>query len=658
MFWGIRNSAAKEAINRNQRWSSIFGHADSVAFVPVALVMAGIAIFFPVASAESTNSGGKSGAAIELTGGTRHPVLPEASVEVVFGSEKVVGGTDAAGRYSISINCDKLDAIVFVYVQGSGEQSNVRTSRVVDSCAALQENTNAENQFQVGLVSLVSTAAYAVLNWYFEDLDTLHWPPDAEELFNHRLSVPWPFASEAIVALSPLMLGRVPLPDSADTTLDVVLDRLALQAYTDDLFMAMSSEAIAEAYKAVMWDAGIYLPTERLLDLSSLSYYCPQIIRLCEVSFQTSAGQAYHSNGTQGGAAELIFRDSQDTVFNDQFRSPEDNLRAIRMTGANGEPLSELISFPWSPSLNQQIEQRILTEHADLRLLDASESLPLGTVNQQIRLTYPNGELPDEIRSGLPGLSNVSGSKFPAPVWPGPQPGESWHMPIHLGGDDDVASTRVFRWDRLTFGADGTGSSLLSGYSFQYGMNDGVLELDGPRIGPHRFKFLGGDLDRHPLFNVTYKLGTNEIVSETLSLVRDRNPAAFASETVPVRYFGGFDLDERNLVPSSGFPRSYIVFHLDTNGTGWRAFMEDPLLPGRPENSTDLTWTIDNHGRLIFERPVSNVFFRRAWLPMALHVPTGHLYVNELGPLIKNEPGHEFSLIPGRLNLYRRIEMP
>lgn len=601
-------------------------------------------------------SPGMRGAAIDLVGGTRHPVLPGASVEVVFGSQTVAGSTDGTGRYAVSIDCNDPDAVVFVYVQGNSEQSHVRVSRVVDSCAALHEGAGAEGEFQVGLVSSISSAAYAVLHWYIEDVASLNWPPNADEVFNHRHSVPWVYSTRVMEALPSMILGQLPLPDGAETTLDVVLDRLLLNDYTADLVLAVGWEVMSEAYAAVMWDAEIYFPTETLLELSSLSYYCAQIISACEVSFQTSAGQVYHSNGTEGGAADIIFRALQDSVFADRFRPPEDNLRAIRMTGANGAPLSEFLGLVNHPDFGQ-IERISMVENADLRLLDASESLPLGAVNQQIRFTYPNGELPDEILSGAPSPRSVRGNIYPSPSWSGPEPGESWHMPIRLGRDDEVTSTRVFRWDRLTFGGDGTGSSLLSGLSFQYQMNDGVLELDGPDIGPHRFRFLGGDLDRHPLFKATYRAGTDEMNSETLSLVRDNNPPGFVPESVPVRYFGGFDLDERTLIPVGGFPLAYLVFHLAPDGTGWQASMEDPSLPQRPANSSDLTWLIDEHGRLIIERPFAGGSIIRAWSPMMLHAPSGDLYINELGPLILNDPSHEFSLIPGRLNLYRRIEM-
>ncbi len=617
---------------------------------------AGLGICLAAAAADLDQPVGLSGTGIDLVGGTRHPVLPGASVELVFGSQTVVGSTDEAGRYSISVDCNDPDAIVFVYVQGSGNQSHVRASRVVDSCAAIQQSVDAGDEFQVGLVSSISTAAYAVLRWYIEDVDTLSWPPDATELFNHRHSVPWVFARRVMDALPSMTLGKLPLPDGANATLDVVVDRLLLQEHTESLVAAVGWEAMAEAYRAVMWDAGIYLPTETLLGLSSLSYYCPHLISLCEASFQTFAGQPYHSNGTQGGAADLVFRALQDSVFGDGFRPPEDNLRAIRMTGESGAPLSEFIGFITHPDFGQ-IERRSIVEFADLRLLDASEILPLGAVNQQIRLTYPNGELPDEIMSGPPSPGGVIGNLYPTPSWSGPQPGESWHMPIRLGSNDEVSSTQVFRWDRLTFGANGVGQSLLSGLSFQYLMNDGVLELDGPDIGPHRFRFLGGDLDRHALVKTTYRGGTEAMASNTLSLVRDNDPPAFIPESAPVRFFGGFDLDERNLIPVGGFPRAYLVFHLDTDGTGWQASMEDPSQPGRPASSGDLSWHIDEHGRLVIERSFGTVSISRAWSPMAKHGPSGDLYVNELGPLITSEVGHEFSLIPGRLNLYRRIEM-
>ncbi len=598
---------------------------------------------------------------ITVSGQTHHPRLPSASVEVVFGSETVTGTTDTDGKYSIDMNCNENDAVVFVYVQGSGEFSHVKASRVVDSCAELNAAAGPSETFEVGTVSPVSTAAYAILRWYVDSVASLDWPPDVDDMLAHRHVVSGFYVMNIMGALPSMIAEHLPLPDGMETTLDLLLDRPALVEYADELIDQVDETVLDSARQAVFWDARMNFRTEVLSELSSLNYYCPPIQFSCIMSFWDVSGVDYYAlAGASGGLADVEFRELLDMVFSDGYELPEDNLRALRIRGEDGQPLSETVSFAFVPDVGQ-VEAIFTVQYQDLRVLDASEILPLGSVVEKTTTTYPGGELPDEESiSEFPAVRNVVRSDVSLPSWSGPQGGETWHMPLFLDPADEVASASNFRWDGLSFQIDGTGQTALSDLSFDWSMVDGALEIDGPDIDTHRYRLLGGDLDRHPLFKVTYRPASDEVRSGVYSMVLDNDPPAFTDETVVGRYYGGFgSKDELALLPMSGFPIEHLVFHFDEGGTGWRAFMTDPEQPEKPGEAEDFTWSVDDNDRLVIERPLNELFdMHRAWSPMALHGPTGLLYVNEVGPVFSDDPGFELPNIPGRLNLYRQIDLP
>lgn len=633
-----------------------------IRWISAAAIVATFCYPLPLIGGQSGQSSEGTTSIFTLSGATLHPVLAEALVEIKFGSEIVTGQTDTEGRYDILVDCNDGDAIVFVYVQGGGELAHVRATRVVDSCAALGQAAEPTGIFAAGAVSPVSTAAYALLRWYVDNVQSLSWPPDVDDMMSHRHIVAGQFAGAILQALPSMIAGHLPLLDGFDTTLELVLDRPALLGYIGELNSQVDVALINSARQRVLWDASLNLRTEFLTGLSSLTMYCSPIAFLCDRSLWIGPASSYYAlGGGYGGIAGFEFRALQDRVFSDQFELPDDNLRAVRMTGEGGNPLSETQSLPFLPDFGQ-VEQRHSLEFIDLRILDASESVPLGSIVEKLRIFYPYVPMPDvEIISPFPTILSVLSSDATLPAWSGPQAGQSWHMPIFLGPNPVVSGGfQTFRYDRVTFEADGTGHTALSDLQFNWSMVDGVLELEGPDMNTHRYRFLGGELDRYPLFEVTYRPASEEVRSEVLAAIVDNGTPGFSSAHIPGRYWGGVGsmLDERRLLPLFGFPEQHLVFHLEADGMGWQAWMIDPEQPGRPDDAGNLIWTLEGD-RLIIDRalnPPSRM--ARSWSVIAVHESTQQLFVNEVGVAISFDPDFELPNVPGRLNLFRRIDLP
>jgi hypothetical protein len=447
-----------------------------------------------------------------------------------------------------------------------------------------------------------------------------------------------------------------PLPTGKADTLAAILDREALLTYITDLQAEVDVQTIDNARKMTLWNSGLNARTSVFSALAAYLGYCPQIAQTCTTGFWREGGQLFFGWATVGGEAELSFREFQDAIFGDNYVIPEDNLRAVRLTRPGGAPLSYAVSFPFDPEYGQ-IERRTYSDFNDVRFVDASESIALSSRVEQSRVNYPGGEYPDEI--SLPVVPTFYGtmrSDLARPDWTGPSAGESWYAPLHLGVAYGSGSFSPFRWDRLTFNGDGSGQSEVTGLNFTWSMDGGSLVLSGAEIGEHRYTLLGGDLDRHPLFEVVYLPGTSGVRADAKSLVRDNGPPAFTTESVPGRYSGGFDHDEFNLLPSE-LPRSYLTFELHSGGTGWRGYLTDPMNPNPPEGAEAVTWEVDEHGRLVIERESFGSLFGRAWTPMALDSGTMDLYVVEYGPYVESDLGFEPPLEPGRLNYYRKIDL-
>lgn len=602
--------------------------------------------------ANESDVGSLTGLGMTLTGSTDHPMLVQAAVEVVVNGQVFSGTTDADGRYSVPISCIDPEAIAIVYVEGTGSQSHIRASRVVDSCSLLSAASVPGQDFEVGAVTPLSTAVYVALRWYVDRSPSLTWPLTGTELIMHRHAIDLGVANTILFNLPSLIAEHLPLPAGKSNTLEVLLDRQALLEFQATLQADVDSEVISSAQYPILWSGRSVLRTSVLSSLEYNVMYCPAIASLCTTGFWKSGSQPYFGWATTGGEAELLPRDFQDQVFGDDYAVPEDNLRAVRLTRQGGQPLSFSISFINDP-VHGQIERRIYTDFQDLRLLDASESIDLGSLVEQYRISYPGGELPEEILDqAVPSMRTVVRSDAELPVWAGPSAGESWYVPLFLGASG--GSSNPFRWDRLTFNGDGTGQADLLAAPFNWSLSSGVMEIDG--LGNHQFRLIGGDMTRHPLFEVIYQPATAGVRANVMSLIKDNNPPAFSLANVPGRYWGGFDLDELRLLPQS-FPQTYLTYEFQAGGVGWRAFMADPMDPARPPTATDLTWEIDAAGRLVVKRESFGSFFSRAWTPMAVHGPTQDMYMIENGPYFVSDPAFDPPVEPGRLNFYRKIEL-
>lgn len=610
------------------------------------------------ASTESEAIGMLSGSPIEINGSTLFPALVLASIEVIFGDQTATGTTDSTGNYSITIDCNDNEAMVFVIVQGIAEQAHIRAARVVDSCAALNAAADQSGSFQVGPVSPVSTALFAVLNWYVERSLILEWPPSASDIHQHRYAVSGFLAGGVASVLPSMNAGLWPLPPGFDNTLDVLLDRQAYLEYRTDLFAQVDLEVFNAARQETAWSAQLNAGTDELSQQDSFRIDCQPIGNFCPMAMLSENGQDFfHVGGHTSGLAEVLFRALQDVIFADNHELPVDNLRALRMSRPDGEPLTESMSFFFVPGIGQ-VETWFYLDYIDWRLVNASEAIPLASTVDHNRRVHPNGELPNTASSSeFPSLISVVSDSASLPAWQGPTIGDAWHVPLHFGWTPEVATNSAFRWDRLNFASDGAGQTALTELNFTWSMSDGALHVDLPPLGMHHFRLLGGDMDRHPLFEAVFEPASPDVRSEFKAMIQDNAPPAFSTESAPGRYIGGFDLDELRLLPNTAAPVAYLVFQLDTGGTGWRASMTDPQITQRPTNAIDIDWSVDATGRLVTRMESTPDFFQhRAWLPMRLHEGTGDLYVLELGPFSNDDSDYQFPNIPGRLNFYRRID--
>ena len=595
------------------------------------------------------------GAGLVLSGQTMHPLLAEAEVEVRFGQTVVESTTDSGGRFDISIDCADDDAIVMLFVRGQGSQQHIRSSRVVDSCASLIQQADGSGHFQTGPVSAVSTSVYGLLRWYVEDSPALEWPLNAEGLLRVRPALAGDVAMRSVNVLVAITDGLIELPDGIDQTLDLLLDRDQFLALEFELLSEVDPDLSALARRRVLWDARLNFRTEALAALDGVDVYCPAIASDCSASYLAGQEQDYFSNQNVGGPAESVLRAWQDIIHGDNFEPVEDNLRALRLTGPQGESLFESQAFVFVPGVGQ-VPAIIGTKYKDFRLLNASEALPLGSIVSKVVRSFPEHELPDEVIKGqVPGFRSVLSSDAALLPWSGPNSGEVWQIPLFLEPVQE-SGFRPARWDWLTFGADGQVVAELSGETLHWTFEDDVLVLESADLGQHQYRYLGGDFDRHPLFKVTRQPASEDMRSVIASLVRGNEVEITASE-VPGRYVGGFDLDEYNPLPS-WLSAGFFVFNLDADGTGWQANMEDPSASARPDDAIDVTWQIDQFGRVYIKRPFSpEMAQHRAWTFIRHYEPTEDFFVIELGPFTAFDPSYELANIPGRLNFYRRIEV-
>lgn len=600
-----------------------------------------------------TSSGADAdrGSVFDLVGSTRHPVLPNAQVDVHVGGIVSSAQADSDGRFEVSVDCSQPDQLVVVQARGAGNQSAIEHARLVHSCGYLQTQLDMANQFQAGLLSPLSTGVYAALRWFVENEESLSWPVSLSQIESYLNIIQLSRVSWVIEAHSYIGEGDVPLPAGLDTTLELALDRSALTSVVDQGRQIVPFEDRLPRLQAIHWDVGL-LRKPSLPNPPEYTWaYCVSLFRACPWYADLASDQSmYYGIPTSGGSGEWLDRGLQSLIFGDRMEVPEDNLRALRMTGSSGDPLFFSVSFPVIDG--EQVEQRFETVWFDVRIPDASELLDLLATASKTRLTYPNNpEIPDQIfepslvffQEGLTSLANL-------PAWQGPQGGEEWLLPIQtspsLSPDTEL----------VTLNGDGTALAQLSGTSLAWQYSGDTLILSGASVPDHHVHFIGGIPGRHDSFLVEVGPGEASIRAFSEEGIEATDQSAFVAEEVPGRYLGGFDLD--TIMPSDPATDLDEVFTFDlfSDGTGLNATLPNATAP-MPSTARPVVWEIDAEGRLVIERTGSSSSIVRRWTRAAVSPSNGDIFMIETSPEFVSD-GDSPAFARPRFNFYRPAPLP
>lgn len=624
------------------------------------LVTAGYAVLSNLAVAEAIQDNSHvlpRGGTITLNGTTAAPSLTGASVEVEVGQAGTFNGqTDSNGRYSVDIDCaTDPDAFVIIRINGSNAQSAIGAARTVASCDVLQTAAGADNVFEVGPVTPISTAVYATLIWTLEAA--------GQSLSNPRMNVVAPLQRtlqlmqvDRIVRVLPaLNAAAVSLPVGASTSLEVVLDRPLFEIASNDVDASVPAEEQALLLREVEFNTQSYLPPQTPIDQDRISLHFPNVLRSTGGSLyldiQSDATGEYFLPFVSGAAA-FTFRNQGQVIFADGGEIPEDNLRAIRVEAESGEPLVSAVSFPFIGG--QQVEQNTNTEWIDIRVVDASETFTLVARNQHIVVTYPNNpEIPDEVFDDASTISFSNGLSGDDPVepWPTPVDSEERLLPIYVESAANPGF-ESFYVDRLTFSSSGTAQALRSNLTYNWSIDQGLLVLESATNADLTYELIAPDPSGSIDF-VTVRASDNGNpidVSENRSVVV--SSLNFVPANVPDRYVSVGDLNDLySNIPAGS--NDFFSFELRSDGTGWAGSVNAVDAP-EPPGSTPLVWSVNAQGDVVINREFSPGFNQfRSWTLVA-QPESNDVIILEVGPVsVFSDPMFELPFAPGRLNWYR-----
>jgi hypothetical protein len=602
---------------------------------------------WPAVAISGSQDTEESGLPLTLKGQVRQPRLGNATVEVEVGEQTFSGTSNPNGNYEIAIDCVPTDATVTIRASGASAQSTIRNARFLGSCGSLVDMSQGTGELTVGPVSVISTAAFALLNWLVEDTPTLEWPITADQLQQVRQTLQFQEIGRLVRVLAPIMNGTVELPAGPDDTLQLVLDRQAFLGAEAAFNGEIEPEDWADARRLIEWTPSTNRSIAGLEQSGLVQIYWPGLGSSPVFGFEffDASSGVFANRSSFNVNAAFVFREIEDPViFSDGYAPPQDNVRALRVSGEGGAPLSTVVGFPFIPP-HGQVEQLSHWDWVDIRIVDAGEAFNVFSSASQNRQEYPNGELGESISvDEFPTYNTAFNLDTELPSWTGPAAGQSWLMPITVTGQ---FGEKLFAHDRISFSPGGVAMAELLEETLTWNFEDGVVSIDGPNLDHHEYFLQGGLPGRDQLFQVVASRGTSDMrVGSAEAIVADASPA-FDPASVAGRYVGSFAL-------TSPLPTTFFVIQIEADGTGWMGNMADFSDPGPPSGASELIWQIDADDRLVIRRDQSGAFQFRAWTVLA--TDSNDIYVLEQGPFsFVSDPDFEVPNDPGRLNFYRQI---
>lgn len=592
---------------------------------------------------------------LTLQGSTRHPMLPNAEVQISAGSATPVSGlTDTDGRLQLEFDCSDPDGLVVIKAIGTGSLAQVGAARVVHSCAQLQAEADSSGNFQVGPVTPLSTAVYAVLHWTLSDLglqtEGISYPDVAPLQRTLQLNESW-----RLLAVMPFINNQdIDLPGGFDNGLELALDRAELVAAQDIVFEQVPFERQESVRQALVFSPVLFRNPDPPVNEQTWARYCPALPRACPSIYTIEPDLSGEYWIGPGGPASFGFRGRQDLIYQERWETRTDNLRAIRVERLDGAPLSSSSFILTIDGEQVEAYQDLLWQ--DLRLADASELIELIAATSKAVRRFPNNpEIPDQVfeptgvgfTAGFTDLSLL-------PQWGSPGEGDTWMLPFYFEETTPERPGPV-GVDRVTFSIDGSAFAHRQNISLQWSLSDGRLLLNGDNIDTHGYQIVGDSLvaggHQHSLASVRSE--SNLVWVLDRSIVQADGPAEFDEANVPGRYVSGFDLDR--VLPLNINPVRFQVFQLEQGGDGWFATLEDVQEPD-PGNTSPLDWTVNERGEIVIRRDFGSGFVQwRSWAAATL-VNGQDQYVLEVGPVfVSDDPDYEIPFVPGRLNFYRKV---
>jgi hypothetical protein len=595
---------------------------------------------------------------VTLSGQTKHPSLQNATVEIsAAGNAPVIGSTDEFGSYSVLFDCADPDGLITIRVIGSGDQAHVGAARVVHGCAHVTANADAQQIFQVGPITPLSTAVYAVLAWTMSDEETASPPWSEPQIAPYRYALE-SFYGVAMQGLAFLNDGGYPLPAGADNSLDAVLDRALLV----EVLAQVSGTATPEDYDAVLdpftRNPSLYLPTPTTETTTEIAQYCVSLGRSCGAAFTIDSAQTgSFAQRFTGGDAVFTLRDREDLIFQGRMESGPGSLRAVRVERSNGEPLTFAVGFPVIDG--EQVEQRVETDWYEVREVDASEYLTMVGFSDRVAFRYPNNpEIPEQVfESRRPAYYSGYYDDSALPEWSMPADGEQWILEFkNPSPPPEFLSSGPFFADRVTFSADGSATLERIGATMQWSVSQGILTMQGGGLDTHEFRRVSGDWSRQygamvvRSFSAGVATGAKDVAGFPAP---DSTP--FVEANVPGRYAGvGFN----TVYP--GFSTSdsgLFTLALEPGGVGWSATLIDPT-DSQPPGASPLTWSVNARGEIEINRELGFGNQWRSWTLLKL-MNGEDFHVLEVGPVsVFDDPDYSLPFAPGRLNIYRRYPLP
>jgi len=567
---------------------------------------------------------------VTLTGQTRLPQLPGAEVTVWVGDQTSTHSADDTGAFSAELTFTPGAELVRIEACGAGDQAAICHVRLDHSSAEIEQRAGVEQVYITGDLSPLSTAAWASLRLSIPGNVV---PSDLAEIEDFRRSFVSSTIGRYAAILSLIAEGAAPLPEGAETLVDVVLDRDLL----GEALNSIDSGVRDQREEALVQNDNLMRIPDDDFALAQTGYFVPLSnpdtsgARAFEITLD-GAGDGFYAEWTGSGSVEWANVHAGEVIFADDMEAVGTGTRYVSLTAPDRDSIIPPQTFFFlPPGENQSVEAETRLEEVRWRELDASEVLRLALVRD-----VQNGVAPDrpdldpeEIDSlGIRFADSYAISRpDSASVPPSPVPvaGSNWVFPRC---DTDCRSAAGLgngaNVDLIGFNLDGTASSEIvdPGLTWtQSGQRTIIEQGDETVVEVVPFGSTAmhiGDLETTRVVARSTRADGQTLMTSQLTIEAD--PAFnFSADTLPGRY--------ESMSPFGG------VFVLEPDGTGWQASLDDPAASRPATGGFDVEWSIEPTGDLLLAVKQRDTDFTLAWWALRpVREATGGFYaIQRLG---------------------------